>query len=65
MLPLASDPPYPLMALISIHFLPHFISFAIESYLYETDFKPGPSQKSLLSPLIIGSKLTYSGWSDR
>ena len=34
----------PLMALISIHFLPHFFSFAIESYLYETDFTPGPSQ---------------------
>ena len=33
--------PFPsplLMALISIHFLPHFFSFAIESYIYETDF---------------------------
>ena len=25
-------------------FLPHSFSFAIESYLYETDFTPGPSQ---------------------
>ena len=25
-------------------FLPHFSSFALESYLYETDFTPGPSQ---------------------
>ena len=25
-------------------FLPHFFSFAIESYLYETDFTPGLSQ---------------------
>ena len=25
-------------------FLPRFFSFAIESYLYETDFTPGPSQ---------------------
>ena len=34
----------PLMALISNHFLPPFFSFAIKSYLYETDFTPGPSQ---------------------
>ena len=32
----------PLMALIYIHFLSHFLSFAIESYLYETNFKAGP-----------------------
>ena len=30
--------PLPLMAQISRHFLPHFFSFAIESYIYETDF---------------------------
>ena len=30
--------PPPLMAQISRHFLPHFFSFAIESYIYETDF---------------------------
>ena len=36
-LPLGVDPP-PLMAKISRHFLPHFFSFAIESYIYETDF---------------------------
>ena len=29
-LPLGVDPPR--------HFLPHFFSFAIESYIYETDF---------------------------
>ena len=27
-------------------FLPHFFSFAIESYLYETDFTLGLSQKN-------------------
>ena len=43
---------------------PHF-SFAIESYIYETDFYTWCQSKlSLLSPLIIGSKLTFSGWSD-
>ena len=26
-------------------FLPHFFSFAIESYMYETDFTSGLSQK--------------------
>ena len=36
-LPLGVDPP-PLMAQISRHFLPPFFSFAIESYIYETDF---------------------------
>ena len=35
--------PSPLMAQISIHFYPNF-SFAIEPYLYETDFTPGVSQ---------------------
>ena len=30
--------PPPLMAQIYIYFLPHFFSFAIESYIYETDF---------------------------
>ena len=33
--------PPPLMDIISIHFLPPFF-LAIESYLYETDFTPGP-----------------------
>ena len=37
--------PPPLMAQISRHFLPHFFSFVIESYLYETDFTLGVSQK--------------------
>ena len=41
-LPLSAPPP--LMALISIHFFTPLFSFAIESYLYETDFTPGPSQ---------------------
>merc|ERR1711928_1066 len=31
-------PPPPLMAKFSDIFLPHFFSFAIESYIYETDF---------------------------
>ena len=31
--------------LIFIHFLPHYFSFAIESYIYETDFTLGLSQK--------------------
>ena len=29
------------MVIISRHFLPHFFSFAIESYIYETDFTLG------------------------
>ena len=37
-LPLGVRPPPPLMAQISRHFLPHFFSFAIESYIYETGF---------------------------
>ena len=36
-LPLGVRPP-PLMAQISRHFLPHFFSSAIDSYIYETDF---------------------------
>ena len=52
------------MDIISIHFLPPFF-FAIESYLYETDFTPGLSQIIILSPLIIGSKLTFAGSCDR
>ena len=44
--------PPPLMVIISRHFLPIFFSFAIESYICETDF-------TLLCPLIIGSKLTF------
>ena len=35
------------MALISIHFLPHFFSFAIQSYLYEIDFTLGPIKKNI------------------
>ena len=53
--------PPPLMALIAIHFLPHFLFFAIEYYLYEKYFTPGQSKLSFLSPLIIGSKLTTTG----
>ena len=30
--------PPPLMAKFPVIFLPHFFSFAIESYIYETDF---------------------------
>ena len=44
LLPMHGAPP-PLMAQISGHFLPHFFSFAIESYIYETDFTLGRSQK--------------------
>ena len=41
-------------------------SFALESYIYGTDFYTWCQSKlSLLSLLIIGSKLTFSGWSDR
>ena len=32
-------------------------SFAVESYIYETDVTLGLSQISLLSPLIIGSNI--------
>ena len=39
-------PPAPLMAQISRHFLRHFFSFAIESYIYETEFTLGPIKKS-------------------
>ena len=52
------DPP-PLMALTSIHFLPHFF-FAIESYKYETDVILG-LKILLLSPIMVGSKLAFSG----
>ena len=34
-------PPPPLMVMISRHFLPHYFSFAIESYIDETDFALG------------------------
>ena len=38
--------PHPrLMDLSSSHFLPHFFSFAIDSYIDETDFTLGLSQK--------------------
>ena len=30
---------------IKRRFFPHFFSFAIDSYIYETDFTLGPSQK--------------------
>ena len=55
------------MAIISIHFVTPLFSFAIESYMYETDFKLGLSQKYhlVLSPLIIGSKLTVISSSGR
>ena len=35
--------PPPLMAKFPVIFLPHFSSFAIESYIYETDFILGLS----------------------
>ena len=38
-------PPPPLMAQISRHFFTPLFSFAIESYIYETDFTLGLSQK--------------------
>ena len=34
----------PLMDMISIHFLPPLSTFAIEPYLYQMDFTPGPSE---------------------
>ena len=37
-LPLGVRPPPPLMAQISRHFFTPLFSFAIESYIYETDF---------------------------
>ena len=37
-LPLGVRPPPPLMAKFPDIFSPHFFSFAIESYIYETDF---------------------------
>ena len=37
-LPLGIRPPPPLMAQISRHFFTPLFSFAIESYIYETDF---------------------------
>ena len=47
--PLGVGPPTPptppLMDKISRHSLPHFFSFAIESYICETDFTLGLSQK--------------------
>ena len=53
--------PPSLMALISIHFFTQLFSFAIESYIHETDFTLGRSQKyHFFSPLIIGSKLTFT-----
>ena len=43
---------------ISIPFFIPLFSFEIEYYIYETDF-------TLLSPLIIGSKLTFISSSGR
>ena len=43
-------------------FSPPFFSFATESYIWNGFYT---SKVSLLSPLIIGSKLSFSGWSDR
>merc|ERR1711978_882168 len=58
--------PPPLMAQISIYFLPHFFSFAIESYIYETDFTLSvknrffmSSYKDPPSSLQISSKIRY------
>ena len=44
-LPLGVEHPPPLMAQISRHFFTPLFSFAIESYIYETDFTLGLSQK--------------------
>ena len=46
-------------------FLTPLFSFAIESYIYETDFTLGLSQKYHLSLLIIGSQLTFADCRDR
>ena len=45
-------PHNPLNGTIFHPFLPHFFSFAIESYLYGTDFTPGPSQNYHSSVLL-------------
>ena len=58
-------PPPPLMTQISRHFFTPLFSFAIESYIYETDFTLGLIKISLLSPLMIGSKLSFSGCCNR
>ena len=67
-LPIGVGPPPPLPTLNSknfqIFFTPLF-SFAIESYIYETDFTLGLIKISLLSPLMIGSKLSFSGCCNR
>ena len=47
----------PLIGLIPVHFFTPLFSFAIESYLYETDSHLVPV-KNIISPPIIGSKLT-------
>ena len=49
-------PTPPLMAQISRHFFTPLFSFAIESYIHETDFTLGHAQAKMspLSPLIIG-----------
>ena len=44
-LPLGARPPPPLMAKFPDIFLPHFFSFAIESYIYETDFTLDPNKE--------------------
>ena len=61
--------PPPFMAIISIHFLPHLFSIAIESYIYTkrilhlvsvkdiTNKSLISPLKSLISPLIIGSNI--------
>ena len=57
-LPFRRWTPPPLMAQFPIQFFTPLFSLAIESYIYETDF-------TLLSPVIIGSKLTFISSSGR
>ena len=64
-LPLGVRPPPPEWHKFPDIFLPHFFSFAIESYIYETDYGFYTSKISLLCPLINSSKLTSISTSGR
>ena len=58
----STPPPH----LLLMALFPSIFSFAIESYIYETDFTWSQSKISFLSPLIIGSKLTFAfAWNCR
>ena len=56
-LPLGVGAPPPLNGTNFQTFYYPIFSFAVESYINETDFTLGLSQISLLSPLIIGSNI--------